>query len=118
MDKISKKTLGERIRELREAQDWSLREFAKRLEISPAFLSDIELGRRHPSERVLMDIAKLLNATPEELKALDARPTVKEFKRLVDKNPAFGFAFRKVIDKEISPEELVALVENKGKRKK
>lgn len=43
------KTLGQRIRELRERDDLSLREFARKLGVSAAFLSDVELGRRHPS---------------------------------------------------------------------
>lgn len=39
------KTLGQRIRELRETKDLSLREFAKQLgDLSAAFLSDVELG--------------------------------------------------------------------------
>ena len=43
-----KKTLGVRIRELRDQRDLSLREFARRLgDVSAAHLSDIELGRRY-----------------------------------------------------------------------
>ena len=43
--------LGQRIRELRGKKDLSLRELAKKLDVSAAFLSDIELGRRYPSEK-------------------------------------------------------------------
>ncbi len=59
-------TLGERIRELRAAKDLSLREFAKKLGgMSAAFLSDVELGRLHPSDKVLERMAKVLGTTVE-----------------------------------------------------
>jgi transcriptional regulator with XRE-family HTH domain len=47
------KTLGEHIKEVREERDLSVRELAKKLNVSAPFLSDVELGRRHPSDEVL-----------------------------------------------------------------
>ena len=38
------KTLGEHIRELREERDLSLRELATKIQVSAAFMSDVELG--------------------------------------------------------------------------
>jgi len=122
MEKSTAASLGQRIRELREAQDWSLREFGKKLDslksegLSAAFLSDVELGRRHPSERVLAEMARVLGTTVEDLKSYDVRPTVRELKRLVDQNPAFGIAFRKVLDEDISPQQLIRLVESTKKQ--
>ena len=85
------KTLGERIRELRDEKDLSLREFAKKLGgLSAAFLSDIELGRRHPSEKVLADMARVLGTTVEDLRNYDARPPVEELKRIERKSPTLG----------------------------
>ena len=56
------KTLGERIKELRDEADLSLRELGKKAGgLSPVFLSDIELGRRFPSENALKQIAAALN---------------------------------------------------------
>src|SRR5687768_15117008 len=108
------KTLGEFIREQREKNDLSLREFAKKLGgLSAAFLSDIELGRRYPSEDVLKEMARVLNLDLEELKSYDTRAPLKELKRLVDSNPAYGLAFRKVLDSKLSPEELIKLAEKK-----
>jgi transcriptional regulator with XRE-family HTH domain len=46
-------SLGQRIRELRDKADLSLRGLAMRIGISSPFLSDIELGRRFPSEEIL-----------------------------------------------------------------
>src|SRR5713226_9594675 len=97
------KTLGERIRELRDQCDLSLREFAKKLGgLSAAFLSDVELGRRYPSDKILADMARGLGTTLEELRRYDTRPPLEELKRLTTENPAYGLAFRKVIDKNIT----------------
>jgi|SRR5271167_881476 transcriptional regulator with XRE-family HTH domain len=112
------KTLGERIRELREEHDLSVRELAKRLKVSAPFLSDVELGRRHPSDEVLERLARLLETTPEDLKKYDARPPMQELKRMVANNPAMGFALRRVVDDGISPEELLDLLKRHGRGKK
>ncbi len=114
------KTLGERIRELRSEKDLSLREFAKKLGgLSAAFLSDIELGRRHPSDKVLADMARTLGTTIEDLRSHDARPPVEELKRKASADPTWGLALRRVVEEQISPEELLKLVERKrGQPKK
>lgn len=91
-------TLGARIRELRDAKDVSLREFAKQIEVTPAHLSDIELGRRFPSDQLLKRIATRLGIRLEELEKHDSRPPVDEIKRLSEADPAYGFAFRKLVD--------------------
>lgn len=111
-------TLGQKIRELREAKDISLRELAKRVELSAAFLSDIELGRRFPSDEVLAKLATALDITADELKAFDQRPPIEELKRLSETNPRYGFAFRKLVDSNLSPEELITLAEEQTKKNK
>jgi transcriptional regulator with XRE-family HTH domain len=109
-------SLGERIRELREENDFSLRELCKKSgDISPAFLSDIELGRRHPSAQVLRNIAKALKTSFDELKAFDTRPAVEEMKRRALSNPKLGFAFRRILDANVSPEDLLKLANEKSK---
>lgn len=111
------KTLGERIRELREKQDLSVRELAKRIHVSPPFLSDVELGRRHPSDEVLGKLAKELGTTVADLQKHDARPPVQELKRMAASNPAMGFALRKMVDEGVSPEDLLEfLKKHRGKR--
>lgn len=113
------KSLGERIRELRDERDLSLRELCKAAgDISPAFLSDIELGRRHPSDPVLRDIAKVLETDFDELKEYDTRPAVEEMKRRALSNPTMGFAFRKMLDANVSPEDLLKLASEKAKKAK
>lgn len=115
-------TLGERIRELRQAADLSLREFAKKLGgLSAAFISDIELGRRHPSPEVLARMAKVLRTSVEHLEEFDCRPPVEEIRRRSNADPAFGLALRRLVDQKVSPEELIKLVgeleERKGTKK-
>ena len=109
-------TLGKKIRELREKKDLSLRELAKRLNLSAAFLSDIELGRRFPSDEVLENIAGALDISVESLKSFDQRPPIDELKKLTETNPRYGFAYRKLVDSNFTPEELIKLAEDQVKK--
>ena len=70
---MNKLTFGEKLRQLREEQDLSLRELAFQIGVSAAFLSDVELGRRFPSDEKLALLAKKLNASVEELRQFDFR---------------------------------------------
>ena len=110
--------LGQRIRELRDERDISLRELAKRLGCSAAFLSDIELGRRYPSEDTLKDIAHVLKVPIADLRSHDTRPPLEEVKRATTEDPLYAVAFRKVIDSKVSPEDLLKLAESKLHSKK
>lgn len=47
--RLDKETFGLCLRQLREDADISLREMARQLELSAAFVSDCELGRRYLS---------------------------------------------------------------------
>lgn len=110
-------TLGERIRELRQSADKSLRELAKEVEVSAAFLSDIELGKRYPSDDVLRKIAKRLGTSIEELSEYDSRPPLDEMKRKSFTSPVYGFALRKLVEDEVSGEELIKMIDRQKKRK-
>lgn len=104
-------TLGEKIRALRQKKDLSLREFAARLGgLTAPYLSDIELGRRFPSDEVLAKMAKVLGVPLEDLKRLDTRPPVDDLKRLGTKDPQLGVALRQVIDRKVSGEKLMELL--------
>lgn len=109
--------LGQRIRELRDRQDLSLREFATKLGCSAPFISDVELGRRYPSEDILRDMARILGTTWEELKSHDIRPPVEEMKERIATDPRYALAFRKVINSNITAEDLLELAERKTKKK-
>ena len=112
------KTLGERIRELREERDLSLRELASRIEVSAAFMSDVELGRRNPSDEHLREIARVLQASLDELNEFDTRPPLKEFRRAALSDPRMGFAFRRMIDEGVSSKELLDFLKQRDKEKR
>lgn len=107
---MSNTTLGETIRNLREQADISLRELAKRVEVSAPFMSDVELGRRYPGDDVLGRIAHCLKTDVAELKKFDHRESVADFKRLLEGNPSLGMAFRTAVTDvksgKMSPDEL------------
>lgn len=89
-----------------------MREFAKRLGgLSAAFLSDIELGRRHPSDNVLTHMARVLGTSVADLRQYDTRAPMQELKRLASTNPAYGVLFRKVLDKKVDPEEVIKFLD-------
>ena len=91
-------SFGEAIRNLRLKCDLSLRELAKKIDISPPFLSDIELGKRYPSGETLQKLAKALKTSVDKLQAFDHRDSVSDLKRLIESNPRLGFAFRAAVD--------------------
>ncbi len=109
-------TLGQKIKELREKLDLSLRELATRLDngASATHLSDIEQGNRFPSEELLAKLAKALGTSVEDLKQYDLRPPVDEIKKQMEFDPQLGFALRKLVDKKVSSDEILKFV---GKRK-
>lgn len=59
--------LGERIRRLRDAHQWTLKDLATRSFMSVSYLSDIERGRTPPSLKTLVRIARSLDMTPSQL---------------------------------------------------
>jgi transcriptional regulator with XRE-family HTH domain len=112
------KTIGQRIRELREEQDLSLREFARRLgNLSAAFISDVELGRRFPSEKILEKMSHILGVSADELRSYDTRPPIEELRRIVASDPTYGFALRRVVEGKVTAEDLMKLVNRKKKEK-
>lgn len=114
-------SLGQKIKELRDTADLSLRELAKILDVSAPFLSDVELGRRFPSDDVLAALAKALKVPLEELRQYDSRQPVADLKKMIESNPGLGFAFRTVVedmkDGKLTPEALAKrLLDTKRKK--
>src|SRR6266478_2570259 len=110
--------IGPYIRKRRDELDLSLREFAKKLDCSPAFISDIELGRRHPSDEVLVEMARVLKVKVEDLRAMDVRAPIDDIKRITLDDPTFALAFRSVIEKKITADELLEFVKKKENEKR
>ena len=112
------KTLGERIRELREENDLSLRELATQIGVSAAFMSDVELGRRNPSDKHLQSIARVLHTSSDDLRDFDTRPPVQEVRRAALKDPQMGFAFRRMMDEGVSSKELLDFLERRDRQRR
>lgn len=111
-------TLGEFIRQSRDSKDLSLREMAKLLDCSPAFLSDIELGKRFPSDETFEKISNILKIKMSELEKYDMRSTVSEFKKVSQRDPGMVFAFRRAMDIKINSEDLIKFIELQHSKKR
>ena len=87
---MSEKTFGLKIRELRLSKtNYSLRQFAFKLGISPTYLSDIEKDRRTPpKEETIIKMAELLGVDSNSLLAL-ADKTPPEVQRAFLKNEVY-----------------------------
>jgi transcriptional regulator with XRE-family HTH domain len=67
--------LGERLRRYRAEKQVSQAELARRAEVSPAYLSELESGAgRRPSGRILLALAQALGVTIADLLGRDIRP--------------------------------------------
>lgn len=89
--------------------------------MSAAFMSDVELGRRFPTDDMLSKIAKRLRTTLDELKAHDSRAPVDELRRMASSDPAFGFALRRVVDgiadEKLTADDLLKMLDKYTKRR-
>lgn len=56
----AKGEVGKSLRSVRQAKGMTLRELARKLELSAAFVSDVELGRRYPSQKTMEKILAAL----------------------------------------------------------
>ncbi len=78
MSKSPDDGLGDRLRRYRTDKAMSQAELARRAEVSPAYLSELESGAgRRPSGRVLLALAQTLDVTIAELLGRDVRPVAR-----------------------------------------
>src|SRR5687767_7377560 len=114
-------SMGQRLRELRERAGLSLREVAKAAKISAPFLSDVELGRRFPTNETLALIAQQLRTSAEDLKKHDHRSALADLKRLAENSPSLGAAVRALVDQvqsgKLTPDDLAAKLRSVSKAK-
>jgi transcriptional regulator with XRE-family HTH domain len=89
---------GSFLRQIREEKNISLRELAKKIGVSGAFLSDIELGRRLPSSDKIELLAKEIGVPVEELQKYDFRDEAEAIRQMMFADPNAGMAFRRVKD--------------------
>lgn len=113
------RSLGEVLRDTRVEAGLSLRDVAKRLDLAPSYLSDIENDRRVPSEEVLGHLAEELNLKLDDLMARAGR-VGDQAERYMKQHPAAGVLFRRISDKRLADEDLKKLlttVEKMGSKK-
>lgn len=102
---MADKTLGNVVREGRAALDLRLRELARRLEVTPSYVSDIENDRRTPSEDVLRKISVELNLPLEDLVARAGR-IGSGTERYLREMPAATTLFRRISEENLTEDEL------------
>jgi transcriptional regulator with XRE-family HTH domain len=92
-------SIGERIRELRREQRKSLRGLAGEVEISVAYLSNIEKGESSPTVEVLQKLADALKVEVRELtEAVEERPAFELPDSLRDFIDAYASKFEELKD--------------------
>ena len=109
-------TLGQRIRRMREGK-FGLREMAKKLEISPTYLSRIETSEEKtpPTEDLLRKIADLLGDNFDELMSLAGRIPA-DVKDYITKDPGLPQFLRTARDQGLTSQQLEKLLGSKEKK--
>jgi transcriptional regulator with XRE-family HTH domain len=103
-------TLGDLIREGRVGKKLGLRELARKLDITPSYLSDIENNRRVPSEELLRELAYTLELDFDCLMALAGR-FGEQTQSYVKQQPAAGALFRRISERKLGKDALEHLMQ-------
>lgn len=103
-------TLGDVVREGRAAKNIKLRELARRLDVTPSYVSDIENDRRVPSEEVLARIATELDLDYGDLVARAGR-LGGDAERYMRQTPVATTLFRRISEERLTEAELRELME-------
>lgn len=117
-----KEAFGKYIRRLREEKKktdptFSLRGFAKEVELSPTFISKMEKGDfKPPSPEKIVKMAEVLGVNQDELLAR-ADKVSPEIPKYIQENPVAADLLRMVRDTEMTPEDIKKLTEQIKKDK-
>lgn len=113
-----KKSFGEEVKHLRLEKNLGVRELAKMIPISPAYLIDIEKNNRVPSPDKIERIAKALNCDPYKLLKL-AQKISTEAQEILKEEPAIGVFLRKAKESGITDWEALfkKIIEDETKKK-
>lgn len=82
--------------------------------MTAAHLSDIEFGRRHPSDRLLQKLADLFAVPVEEFQQLDTRPPIEQIRQATLSDPQYGVAFRRIVDSNLSAQDILKLLDERA----
>lgn len=87
-------TFGERVRELRHAKGWSLRDLAEKVSVGYTYLSRVENGKLnygdYPSDALIHRLADALETDEEELTVLAERVPDRIRRRVLQRPDVFG----------------------------
>lgn len=85
---------GQKVRKLRQAKGWSLRDLAPKVGVGFTYLSKVETGRldfgEYPGEGLIRKLAKVLGADQDELLLLAKKVPDRIRKRVLERPDAFG----------------------------
>ena len=76
---------AQKIRELRNAKGWSVYDLAKKIGKTPGYVSKIEARGEIPSPEMIIGLAEVLGAKPEDLIELAKKEKTKEVSRAVQR---------------------------------
>ena len=118
-------TFGQLLRHLRPLKGISLRGFAKDLDITPAYLSDVEKGNRKPFSIEFIDkTSAILKLTPSEKETLldlagkEHNSIAPDVIQYVSSNAQFTAAFRKAQAMNVTEEEWMEMLRDLEERRK
>jgi transcriptional regulator with XRE-family HTH domain len=112
---------GEYVKSLRQKLDLSLREVARRIEIEPSYLSDIERGKRNaPAPDKLEKLASVLGLSETErhcfydLAKIGKKIEIAEdVQNIITENEKIPVLCRKIKEKNINVDDLLRKLERK-----
>lgn len=81
---MTAETFGDRVRRLREEKRMTLRRLAQLCSVTPSFFSDVEHGRRFPSDHVLGELARHLGVSVDVLEETRLTRATTDW---IEKNP-------------------------------
>jgi transcriptional regulator with XRE-family HTH domain len=85
--------ISELIKTQRLARQWSLRQLGEKLEVTPAYVADLEAGRRQPSGELKKRISTVLGISSDELAQADGRLTT-DLREWIEERPELTSALR------------------------
>jgi len=102
-------TLGQTIRNHREALGLSLRVFGQKAGVHAPYMSNIERGTKTPHDGLLLRIAAALGVKGEELQQLSPYVPVPALRARCKEDPELAYALRVILRWKVSGKELLAL---------
>lgn len=114
---MTQKKFGATIRDLREAQQISLRKFADKVGISPTYLSKIERDEfPPPGEETVKKFAEALGQDPDELLALAGKVS-SDLPAIIQQRPRELASFLRTAS-DLSPDDLAKVAKYAQKMKR